>query len=69
MAQLELRLHGLMNERNACVKLLKASQKKCDSQQHVLKKLSPIRTDIALTAEVAARGDLAESMRPKFDGR
>lgn len=54
-AQLETRLHGLMNERNEAVKMIKDLQKQIDRHRKMARADSPTRTETRLDAEIASR--------------
>ena len=63
VAQQETRLHGLMNERNEAVKLVKSKEREVERLRRDLRNLKPNRSDIALSAESDARKELVESLR------
>lgn len=64
--QLELRLHGLMNERNAAVQQVKREQMRCEKLFKELNALKHPRGQVRLNAEASARADMASSFQTEF---
>jgi hypothetical protein len=54
-AQLQVRMHGLMNERNEAIKMVKDLQKQIDRQRKMARADSPTKTETRLDAEIASR--------------
>jgi len=54
-AQLQVRIHGLMNERNEAIKMVKDLQKQIDRHRKMAQADSPTRTENRLDAEIASR--------------
>jgi hypothetical protein len=54
-AQLQVRIHGLMNEKNEAVKMIKDLQKQIDRHRKMARADSPTRTETRLDAEIASR--------------
>lgn len=61
--QLELRLHGLMNERNAAVKQAKREQKRCEKLSRELKAFRHPSGQVRLNAEASVRAKMASSLQ------
>jgi hypothetical protein len=61
--QLELRLNGLMNERNAAVQQAKRVQKRCERLLRELNAFKRPGAYFRLNAEVSARADIAKSLQ------
>jgi hypothetical protein len=66
--QLEMRLHGLMNERNAAVQQAKREQKRCEKLSRELNAFKHPRANVRLNAEASARADMATSLRSNLTG-
>jgi len=60
--QLEARLHGLMNEKNAAIKVAKRAQDKCERLEIELKSYRGTRTEIRIQEEVQGRAVIVESL-------
>ena len=60
-AQLDVRLHGLMNERNEAIRLCMKEQQKSERLSKQLKSFMASRGDIALTNEGIERKKLIDS--------
>ena len=54
-AQLQVRIHGLMNEKNEAVKMIKDLQKQIDRHRKMARANSQTRTETRLDAEIASR--------------
>ena len=54
-AQLQVRMHGLMNEKNEAIKMVKDLQKQIDRHRKMARADSPTRTETRLDAEIASR--------------
>jgi hypothetical protein len=63
-AQLGVRLHGLMHEKNEAIRLCKKEQLKNDRLSKQLKDLTASRGHIALTKEVMERKKFTDSLSP-----
>jgi hypothetical protein len=64
-AQLDVRLHGLMNERNEAIRLCKKEQQKSERLSNQLKSFVASRGDIALNKEVVERKKITDSLMPQ----
>jgi len=64
-AQLDVRLHGLMNERNEAIRLCKKEQQKSERLSKQLKSFMASRGDIALHKEVVERKKFTDSLMPQ----
>lgn len=62
-AQLEVRLRGLMNEKNECIKLLKSKEREVERLRVRMRIHEPSRSEISNGAEVVARSELVASLR------
>jgi hypothetical protein len=54
-AQLQVRMHGLMNERNEAIKMVKDLQKQIDRHRKTARADNPSKTETRLDAEIASR--------------
>ena len=63
-SQLNVRLHGLMNEKNEAIRLCKKEQQKSDRLSKQLKFFMSSRGDIALNKEVVERKKLMDLLIP-----
>lgn len=61
-AQLEVRLRGLMNEKNACIKMLKSKEREVERLRKRMRIHEPTRSDISIGSEVVARSELVASL-------
>ena len=66
--QLERRLHGLMNERNAAIQQAKKEQKRCEKLLRELNAFKRPGANVRLNAEASARADMATSLRSDLTG-
>lgn len=64
-AQFEVRMYGLMNERNEAVKQIKKIQRENDRLNKQLKIYKTSRSEISLKAEVNARQKFCDSLNPE----
>lgn len=64
-AQLEVRLRGLMNEKNECIRMLKSKEREVERLRRKIRHLEPTRSDISIGAEVAARSEIVATLRNK----
>jgi len=61
-AQLEIRLHGIMNEKNAAIKMVKQAQKRCDRLEIEIKNYRRTKSEIRIQEEAHDRATIVKSI-------